>query len=122
MLKELSKRTTISSITWAANDINEFLNGFLDVMKYNGYSYYLKKFKRYINENKSKEIYSIDYPSHILKGDADSVPGILWSMLVMMFGDYGTSPRFGWLEIKRIDECLYFLDWFIELFEDKEGE
>lgn len=36
-----------------------------------------------------------------------------WSMFVLMFGDYGTSPRFGW--IKKTDESIQF---FTDLYND----
>jgi len=32
---------------------------------------------------------------------------LLWMMCVLMYGDYGTSPRYGW--INRWDECRQFL-------------
>lgn len=31
----------------------------------------------------------------------------VWSMFVLMFGDYGTSPRFGWIE--KVSEFKAFL-------------
>ena len=30
--------------------------------------------------------------------------------MVLMFGDYGTSPRFGWIEIENKDKALDFLN------------
>lgn len=36
---------------------------------------------------------------------------IFWMMLVLLFGDYGTSPRYGWLEIdKNRNEIINFID------------
>lgn len=35
---------------------------------------------------------------------------IFWMMLVLLFGDYGTSPRSGWLEIENKDEIIEFID------------
>ena len=32
---------------------------------------------------------------------------VIWQMLVEMFGDCGTSPRFGWIEKRK--ECAEFL-------------
>ena len=122
MLRDLSKKTDISTVQWASREIHEFSDSLLTVFSYNGYEYYLDVIRDYINEVKDKEKYSIQYPEHILKGETDSIANILWSTLVVMFGEYGTSPRFGWIEKKRVCECLYFLDWFIELFEDKEDD
>lgn len=118
MLRDLSKKTDISTVRWARREIDKFLDSFLSVFWYNGYSGCLEKLKDYIEENKKSK--HVDYPDHILKYDVNSIDGILWSTLVVMFGEYGTSPRFGWID--EVGECLYFLDWFIKLFEDKEGD
>lgn len=41
----------------------------------------------------------------------DEFGGIFWSWLVLTFGDYGTSPRFGWIEPENVQ-------YLIEVFED----
>ena len=33
----------------------------------------------------------------------------LWMMCVLMFGDYGVSPRVGWLELENKEETIKFL-------------
>lgn len=40
---------------------------------------------------------------------------VLWLLLVKMFGDYGISPRSGWIE-KR-SECANFLETLVEIDE-----
>lgn len=41
----------------------------------------------------------------------DEFCGIFWSWLVLTFGDYGTSPRFGWIDKENVQ-------YLIEVFED----
>lgn len=36
---------------------------------------------------------------------------VIWQILVMMFGDYGTSPRYGW--IQKTKECADFLQMIV---------
>ena len=35
---------------------------------------------------------------------------IFWMMLVLMFGDYGTSPRSGWLCLDKKEKIIEFID------------
>lgn len=39
---------------------------------------------------------------------------VFWMLLVLMFGDYGTSPRYGWINYEQIDDAILFIDWLIE--------
>lgn len=39
---------------------------------------------------------------------------IFWMLLVLMFGDYGTSPRYGWINHQQIDDAILFIDWLLE--------
>lgn len=60
--------------------------------------------KKVINEGgKSHYIYSDGF-----RGSAES---LLWSMLVLMFGDYGTSPSSGWID--DITGCVEFIEFFV---------
>ena len=34
---------------------------------------------------------------------------IFWMLLVLRFGNYGTSPRYGWLEMEHKEEIIKFL-------------
>lgn len=45
---------------------------------------------------------------------------ILWMLLVLLFGDYGTSPRYGWIE--KTKECGAFLDRMISFIDEKIGD
>lgn len=35
---------------------------------------------------------------------------VFWMMLVLMFGDYGTSPRSGWLCLENKEKIIEFID------------
>ena len=35
---------------------------------------------------------------------------IFWMMLVLKFGNYGTSPRYGWLEMENKNKIIKFID------------
>lgn len=35
---------------------------------------------------------------------------IFWMMLVVLYGDYGTSPRSGWLEMANKNSIIAFID------------
>ena len=38
---------------------------------------------------------------------------ILWQMLVLMFGDYGTSPRYGWIYNEYCNDAADFLEYIL---------
>lgn len=38
----------------------------------------------------------------------------LWMLAVIMYGDYGTSPRYGWIYKKNWEECKKFFDRICE--------
>ena len=91
------------------------LDSLLDVLWYNGYLEKIKAIYRYINEYSYKES-SIIYPYDRLSDDPDKPDRILWSVLVMEYGDYGTSPRCGWIESRNRDAILeIFKKWIDEL-------
>lgn len=50
---------------------------------------------------------------------------IIWMILVDMFGDYGTSPRSGWIERENWNECKNFIlkitETYRENMEDDNG-
>ena len=35
---------------------------------------------------------------------------IFWMMLVLLYGNYGTSPRSGWLEMENKEKIIEFID------------
>ena len=40
-----------------------------------------------------------------------SAERLIWSMLVLMFGDYGTSPHTGWID--DMTGCIEFIEFFV---------
>ena len=47
---------------------------------------------------------------------------VLWMMAVEMFGDCGTSPRFGWIELKNIDAFHKWIDDITQVYRDSDEE
>ena len=92
---------------------NLLLSSFLIMSDYNGISDYFKEW--YDLEPKDGRI---DCPLNFTDGN-DLV--FVWGVLVCMFGEYGTSPRFGW-----ITDVYYFKIFlkkciaFINLKEEEE--
>lgn len=37
----------------------------------------------------------------------------IWMLIVQMFGDYGTSPRSGWIQYDRLDDALEFVNMLL---------
>lgn len=74
---------------------------------YNGYDGIVRSLLHHISEYpQNKQILP---PDGIKYGDEDeTVEAVLWFLLVCMYGDYGTSPRFGWIENK--EKAIAFLN------------
>lgn len=51
---------------------------------------------------------------NILEGKADEQFEVFWMLLVQMFGDYGTSPRNGWINYDRIKDAMEFIELLLE--------
>ena len=76
------------------------------LVKYNGYESCVKSIVDHINGFQGKPVVCPDWLR-----DPHSVTGWLWFILVCRFGDYGTSPRFGWIEDR--DSALQFLEYLL---------
>ena len=89
----------------------ELINAIANIVWYNDYEDDLKSISDYIKHYNREEYYSFAYPKKILETyKVDEFPNIIWALMVLMFGDYGTSPRFGWIDIENKDKALAFLD------------
>ena len=79
---------------------------------YNGIGESLIKLKEdLIKQNDDGNYFVIDHNlEYKNKEFADEQFEIFWMMLVLLYGDYGTSPRSGWLEIKNKDKIINFID------------
>ena len=75
---------------------------------YNGIYEPLLKLKEKIS------VYDEDKFVHVLRPEEDIFKDeqfeIFWMMLVLQFGDYGTSPRTGWLEMDNKTKIICFID------------
>lgn len=80
-------------------DIIEALNS---IVWYNGIYDFLEDVKNGVSKC------NIGYYNHTYPmGEQEQ---IFWMLLVLLFGDYGTSPRSGWLEMEHKEEILDFID------------
>lgn len=93
------------------NKINEAIRSFLWLAFYNGF---LEEVNDIYEELKKPTDYSIKRPEKWREKHeygVDEPCGVFWSWLVMMYGNYGTSPRFGWIDKKNAE-------YLISVFED----
>ena len=77
------------------------------LVSYNGYSDYVNRIIAHISGFKRSPITCPDWLR-----DPHTITGWLWFILICRFGDYGTSPRFGWIEDK--DGATQFLKSLLE--------
>lgn len=81
--------------------------------RYNGWhstlcdirNYLIKEVMRHRNE----KYYTVSFPEFLSKYDVDSYPRVIWFIMVEMFGNCGTSPRFGWIEIDKAIDAIDFI-------------
>ena len=84
------------------------LEALLWVLLYNGYDDKIMRIYNYLKENADKS--QVSYPDW-LSDDVDAPDRILWSVLVMLDGDYGTSPRYGWIDKPK--SAIERMAWFV---------
>ena len=89
---------------------------------YNGIGESLIKLKEdLIKQNDNGNYLIIDHNlEYKNKEFADKQFEIFWMMLVLLYGDYGTSPRSGWLEIKNKDKIINFIDKITKTTQEEE--
>ena len=100
---------------------NDFLDALDSVVWYNGLGEEILKWKNLDNYN-VKTPYGNYYPDNWLSpkidfwskwpNDCRDQLEVIWMICVILFGDYGTSPRSGWIEKK--DEFFAFIDAITE--------
>lgn len=81
-----------------------------------GYSYQgvifvdmYEKLCNFINSKRDK------YDSFVFKYDWNKEMHLItWSFIIGLYGDYGTSPRSGWIYTKRAEELKSDLKWVLE--------
>lgn len=101
MIKDL--KVVLDMLKEKDNIIKSLLDSIDLVVWYNGHYEKLEKIKNEISEIKENEIYRFDYEN-------DEQFQVIWMILVELFGNYGTSPRSGWLEMKNKDRIIKFID------------
>lgn len=85
------------------------LDAILTTMKYDGLWQYLLWIKESLQTEQDRHG-SVMKPEFMRGYDVDHVTKKFWSVLVLMFGDYGTAPRCGWIEKEHVDEAIEFID------------
>jgi len=84
---------------------DEGLTALLDIGYYNGWMDFFKNLADYLDKNNDvlaefPEDMEVEVNGTIMpfgKVYSDLYPRIVWSWLVLKYGDYGTSPRYGWI-------------------------
>ena len=100
------------------NIIENDVTALADVLSYNGYDDEIIKIYEYIKNNNQE--FHVSY-LETLPNDVDSPPRIFWSYLSMKYGDYGTSPRFGWIDNENKNTILEQLEESSPLWEKTHG-
>ena len=90
--------------------IEHGLQAFLDLMWYAGQEQHVLYVSRHIKKNaKNNPGYNIMNDYYIQQNCRD-----LWGMLVLLYGEYGTSPFSGWIEPKYAADAIYNLDYWLK--------
>lgn len=82
-------------------ELYSFEDAFFISLNYNGYEDIVSKLIDFIKDGET----DIIRPDFI----DDPVTELLWMILVIKFGNYGTSPRSGWIETKNKDRAISLL-------------
>lgn len=93
--------------------IGEGYVDFQTMIYYNGYAEVIRSWKtleaRYGWQIACPENYNA--PSKVKRGVSDwGVLQFIWGTAVYKFGDYGTSPRYGWIDINEHPEFYEWID------------
>lgn len=108
------------------DDNNTILQALQDVAFYNGLSGQLKIAREHLLQAQQKiKDGTVGNPttgrpdslcSFDNRGDSNDFEQfeIFWMLLVLMFGNYGTSPRYGWINHEQISDAILFIDWLID--------
>lgn len=79
----------------------------ITVLQYNGFEDDIKNLLCYL-ESKRDSGY-VPLPPDWEKWDCNHPMRLLWSEFVLCYGDYGTSPRFGWIEDDKLEDAIKFI-------------
>lgn len=98
--------------------LEELMDALDSLVWYNCAYERIAEVKRYIEQFNESGV--IKFPAAILsysEGD-DYTPHAIWFLMVCMFGDYGTSPRSGWIEPENKDKAIAFLNAVLSTYRD----
>ena len=89
------------------------IHSFLSLACYNGYEDDVQDILKALEvafrcDDKYKAVMRPDWKRY-KDSKIDEFGGIFWSWLVIQYGDYGTSPRFGWLYPREAREIANFI-------------
>lgn len=83
------------------------LKSFATALDYNGHAGALRSLLDYVIEIYDEGEGMIRYPNVRAQrhgwDEPDHPVHVFWSTLVVLAGDYGVSPRYGWLETDKLD-------------------
>lgn len=96
----------------------ELLDALDSLVWYNGAYEILEDVQRYIKSHIDGKV--ITYPYSLLAGEDKQTSKTVWFLMVCMFGDYGTSPRGGWIEAKNKDKAIAFLNAIMRTYVESE--
>ena len=77
---------------------NELYEAFIKMLWYQGYDVSISKMIEKIKET----------DTYISYDEKNGFSEEVWSVFVLMFGDYGSSPRYGWIE--KVKDFKTFLE------------
>lgn len=105
----------------------EFLDSLDSVTWYNCLAEEIVKWKNLDNYNRYTP-YGTAYPDQwlcptmefLINLSKDRQLEVIWMICVVLFGNYGTSPRSGWIEKK--DEFFAFIDGITQTYRECEPE
>ena len=84
-------------------------NFYWSVAWYNGYEEEFDKVLNYLKNRqiiiKENELYETIPRPDFIKPD-DYIMELYWMLLVYTFGNYGTSPRYGWIYRDKLNDCI----------------
>lgn len=93
---------------------NTFEDAFFWALRYNGWEMHADAMREYLADPANRSEYGhVTFPQDtsacVTRDDVthDNPNSFLWMCLVQMFGDYGTSPRYGW--VNRPDDACEWL-------------
>ena len=111
-------------------DVNEFteqdkdaIESFISLAFYNGWEQDIKDICEVLSiaktidiKNGYEPISRPDWSKKCGRNKIDEFGGIFWSWLVLQYGDYGTSPRFGWIYVENARKILEIIE---EIYEEE---